>query len=70
MAKASNMEWIAWIIVTIGALNWGLIGFFKFNLVTKIFGESTGATVVYDIVGLAGLYGAYLLYTYSQKKMK
>ena len=70
MAKASTMEWIAWVIVVIGALNWGLVGFFNFNLVTKILGSGTGAKVVYDIVGIAGLYGAYLLYTYSQKKMK
>jgi uncharacterized membrane protein YuzA (DUF378 family) len=71
MAKAGSFEWIAWIIVTIGAINWGLVGFFDFNLITKILGEgSMGATIVYDIVGLLGLYAAYLLYTYSKKKMK
>ena len=70
MAKASTTEWIAWVIVTIGALNWGLVGFFNVDLVMKLLGSGTGAKVVYDIVGLAGLYAAYLLYTYSQKKMK
>ena len=44
----------------IGALNWGLIGFFNFNLVAAIFGGSVGESstatrVIYAIVGLAGL---------------
>ena len=68
MAKASNMEWIAWIIVTIGGLNWGLVGFFNFNLVTTIFGDGMGAKIVYDIVGIASLYAAWLLFSYCKKK--
>ena len=55
---------IAWILVIIGALNWGLMGFFNFNLVTAIFGEMTSMTsltsIVYDLVGLSALY---LLFT-------
>ena len=49
------------IIATIGALNWGLIGFFNFNLVDAIFGggsaeqTSTISRIVYAIVGLCGL---------------
>jgi len=65
--KSSSFEWIVWLIVTIGALNWGLVGFFDFNLVTTIFGAGMGATVVYDIVGLSGLMAAYYMYKYSQK---
>ena len=47
-------------ICIIGALNWGLVGFFNFNLVAAIFGGSTGTSsaatrVIYAIVGLAGL---------------
>jgi len=46
---------LAWIILLIGGVNWGLIGFFKYNLVEKIF--STGLSrVIYAIVGLAALY--------------
>jgi hypothetical protein len=45
------------LLVLIGALNWGLIGFFKFDLVAKIFGDmTTGAIVVYDIIGVAALF--------------
>jgi uncharacterized membrane protein YuzA (DUF378 family) len=49
------------IIAIIGALNWGLIGFFNFNLVDAIFGggsaeqTSTASRIVYAIVGLCGL---------------
>ena len=49
------------IIAAIGAVNWGLIGFFNFNLVDAIFGggarEETSvlSRIIYAIVGLAGL---------------
>lgn len=44
-------------IVIIGAVNWGLIGFFDFDLVAFIFGNMTWLSrIVYAIVGLAGLY--------------
>ncbi len=55
------------IIAIIGAVNWGLIGFFNFNLVDAIFGggsaEETSALsrVVYALVGLAGLAGLVML---------
>jgi hypothetical protein len=55
------------IITVIGAINWGLIGFFNFNLVDAIFGggsaEQTSALsrVIYAIVGLAGIATAILL---------
>lgn len=44
-------------LVIIGAVNWGLIGFFKFNLVSFLFGEMSWLSrVIYALVGLAGLY--------------
>ena len=46
------------ILVIIGAINWGLIGFFQFDLVAAIFGGQ-GAVVsriIYALVGLAGLW--------------
>jgi len=45
------------VLVIIGALNWGLVGFFDWDLVAKIFGDmSTMTRIVYDLVGLSGLY--------------
>ncbi len=47
---------IALIFTIVGAINWGLIGLFDFNLVTLIFGEKSMLTrLVYIIVGLCGL---------------
>lgn len=44
-------------IAIIGAINWGLIGFFRFNLVAFLFGESNLISrIIYAVVGLAGLY--------------
>jgi uncharacterized membrane protein YuzA (DUF378 family) len=67
MAKASSIEWIAWVIVVIGGLNWGLVGFFNYNLVSSLLGDGLATRVVYDIVGLSAVYGAYLLTTYAKK---
>lgn len=48
--------WIARTLVLIGALNWGLIGFFRFDLVAALFGPMTMTTrVVYDVIGLAAV---------------
>lgn len=51
------LDTIALILVIIGAVNWGLIGFFQFDLVASLFGEMTMfSRVIYAIVGIAGLY--------------
>jgi hypothetical protein len=48
---------IALTIAIIGALNWGLIGIFDFNLVSFLFGSMTWLSrVVYTLVGISGLY--------------
>ncbi len=52
-----TVDYIALIFVIIGAINWGLIGFFGFDLVKMIFGDMTFVSrVVYSVVGIAGLY--------------
>lgn len=57
-----TLKIIAYILVIIGAVNWGLIGFFGFDLVASIFGEmSLIARIVYSLVGISGLL---LLLTY------
>ncbi|MDE5864898.1 MAG: DUF378 domain-containing protein [Lachnospiraceae bacterium] len=43
--------------VVIGAINWGLIGFFDFDLVSTLFGQMSILTrIIYAIVGIGGLY--------------
>ena len=52
-----TIQVIALVLVIIGAINWGLIGLFDFNLVALIFGgaESMLTKVVYILVGISGL---------------
>lgn len=48
---------LALILVVIGAINWGLIGFFSFDLVRMVFGNmSIFSRIVYALVGLSGIY--------------
>ena len=53
--KALNI--LAVVLVTVGALNWGLVGLFQFDLVAALFGgQSAGiARIVYSLVGVAGV---------------
>ena len=54
---------IALVLIIIGAINWGLIGLFKFNLVATIFGDMTIISrIIYGLVGLSGLWGIKLLF--------
>ena len=51
------------IIALIGAINWGLIGLFNFNLVDTIFGAmSIVSRIIYTLVGIAGLYSIKFLF--------
>ena len=44
-------------LTIIGAVNWGLIGFFNFNLVSFLFGSMSWISrIIYAVVGLCGLY--------------
>ena len=49
----------ALVLIIIGGINWGLVGLFDYNLVDAIFKDwwAYGARVVYDIVGIAALWG-------------
>ncbi len=52
-----GLDCLALTIVIIGAINWGLIGFFKIDLVAWIFGNLNWISrIVYALVGLCGLY--------------
>lgn len=54
---------IALVLIIIGALNWGLIALFNFDLVAAIFGDMTVLSrIVYGLVGLSGLWGIKLLF--------
>jgi uncharacterized membrane protein YuzA (DUF378 family) len=55
--RNKTLDCIVLTIVIIGAINWGLIGFFNFNLVALIFGSMSWISrIIYALVGLGGLY--------------
>lgn len=58
------MDTVALLLAIIGAINWGLVGFFRFDLVAWIFGGQTAvlSRVIFAIVGLAGLWCISLLF--------
>ncbi len=58
------LDRIALLLVIIGAVNWGLIGIFQFDLVASIFGgqAATISRVIYTLVGAAGLWCTTLLF--------
>ncbi len=65
------LDKIALILIVIGGLNWGLVGFFQWNLVEAIFGFSaTGAflaQLVYLLVGIAAVYVAAVMMKFARK---
>jgi uncharacterized protein len=61
--EMKHIDIVAAVLVVIGALNWGLVGIARFDLVAALFGMSFGETsaltaLVYALVGLAGVYQA------------
>ena len=58
------MKKLILILLIIGGINWGLIGFFNYNLVSGIFGANliVLSRIIYAVVGLAALYAISFLF--------
>ena len=58
------MDKFVLVLVIIGALNWGLIGLFQFDLVAALLGGQTSmwSRIVYSLVGIAGAYAISFLF--------
>jgi hypothetical protein len=55
--KMNAVDLVAFVLVVVGGLNWGLVGWFQYNLVDSLFGvDSMLARVIYGLVGLAAVY--------------
>lgn len=64
-----TLQKICLVVTIIGALNWGLIGLFDFNLVTTLFGTDTTLTkIVYILVGITGLINIGILFEHIENK--
>ena len=62
--EIQTIQKICLLLTIIGAINWGLIGVFDFNLVDTIFGVgSMLSRIIYSLVGIAGLVNIYLLFS-------
>ena len=66
----NTLHWLALVVAIIGALNWGLVGLFQFDLVAALFGgqESPLSRVVYTLVGLSGLVVAFTSRAYRHRR--
>lgn len=61
VSRIDAIDWIALVLMTVGGVNWWLVGLFDISLVASIFEQMTTASrVVYAVVGLAALYGIVL----------
>lgn len=60
----SGLQRLALVFTIIGAINWGLVGFFQYDLIAAIFGGQASliARIIYSIVGIAGLINLGLLF--------
>ena len=62
--KMKEIDWVAYVLTTVGALNWGFVGAFRLNLVDTVLGTSPALVqLVYILVGLSGLYWLYKMTT-------
>lgn len=67
--RMTAADWIPMLLLSIGGINWGLVGLFNFDLVAYLFGEmSTLSRIVYVAVGLSALYSLYLSGRMSSKR--
>ena len=61
------LQKICLVLTIIGAINWGLIGLFDFNLISFLFGEmSMLSRTIYSLVGIAGLINIGLLFVHLE----
>lgn len=62
--KMSSLQMLSWVLITLAALNWGLVGLMNVNLVEAIFGTWPALVqITYILIGLAGLYSVWGMFT-------
>ncbi len=65
----SILYWIAFVLLVVGGLNWGLVGLFNFDIIATLFGSiPIVAQILYVLVGLAAVW--MLVYKLTKKKKK
>lgn len=65
------LKYASYILVLVGALNWGLVGLYNYDLVAALFGEMTRITrIIYILVGLSAVVSAITAYMCCKGKME
>jgi uncharacterized protein len=60
--KMNAVDYVAFVLIVVGGLNWGLVGGLEYNLVDSLLGAGSALSrVVYVLVGLAALYSAVMV---------
>ena len=68
MIILETLQKVCLVLTIIGAVVWGLIGIFDFNLVSYIFGEgSMLSRIIYTLVGITGLINIGILFDHIEK---
>lgn len=68
MKELNLYGWIAFILVLVGGINWGLVGLFNLNIISGIFGAGLIGRLIYIVVGAGAGYLCYLIYLDKMKK--
>ena len=69
--NSKPLDWTALTILIVGAINWGLIGFFQFDLIAAICGGVTSwiSRILYAVVGIAGIYSLCLFNKVEEEEL-
>jgi len=68
MKKMSSLDWLTWVLVVVGALNWGFIGLSNLNVVEAVLGAGTALTqFAYILIGLSGVYSLWVMKSAKSK---
>lgn len=67
--KMGMLDKITYTLLVIGGLNWALVGFFDYNLVSRVFSDGL-ARIIYSVVGLAAIYGLFSIISMKSQAQK
>lgn len=63
-----NLQKTCLVITIIGAIVWGIIGLFDYNIVEALFGDTAIPRIIYTIVGITGLINIGILFNHIEQK--
>ena len=69
MSKLNTLDKVALLLLILGGISWGMVGFLKFDLVAWLFGgmETVAARTVYALLGIAALYKIFVFKKLGRK---